>query len=369
MRILMTTDAVGGVWTFTQQLAKTLLAQDHSVAVVNVGPLPSDSQRDWCVETSATNTGGNFLFKACDCALEWTDDNGGAYRDAEELLLRTAKEFVPDVFVSGQFCFGKLPLDIPKVVVAHSDVLSWAQACRGGALPWSKWLEQYVELVSTGIEGADVIVAPTLWMHSALAANFTLPHRTVVIPNGRNIAHSNNGVVRRHQAISAGRLWDEAKNLRLLEQLPPGVPIKVAGAFADVDYRPVSGRVEFCGKLPEAELLNLFRSSNIYLCTSRYEPFGLAPLEAALCGCAVVANDIPSLREVWSDGAIFFHGVDELARVLDELNDPERMRAAQLRSAARGALFSAERMTERYLNLFERLVRLQHSTRSAVHAA
>ena len=53
------------------------------------------------------------------------------------------------------------------------------------------------------------------------------------------------------------------------------------------------------GPLAEEDLLALFQESAIYLCTSRYEPFGLAPLEAALCGCAVVANDIESLREVW----------------------------------------------------------------------
>jgi len=37
-----------------------------------------------------------------------------------------------------------------------------------------------------------------------------------------------------------------------------------------------------------------------------YEPFGLAPLEAALSRCAIVANDIPSLREVWGSAAMYF---------------------------------------------------------------
>ena len=54
----------------------------------------------------------------------------------------------------------------------------------------------------------------------------------------------------------------------------------------------------------------------IYIATSKYEPFGLAPLEAALSRCAIVANDIPSLREVWEDAALYFRKDD--ARSLRE---------------------------------------------------
>ena len=50
------------------------------------------------------------------------------------------------------------------------------------------------------------------------------------------------------------------------------------------------GRATLLGRLSEYELLQFFRESSIYICTSRYEPFGLAPLEAALCGCAVLVT-------------------------------------------------------------------------------
>ena len=43
----------------------------------------------------------------------------------------------------------------------------------------------------------------------------------------------------------------------------------------------------------------------IYALPARYEPFGLSILEAALSGCALVIGDIPSLREIWADAALF----------------------------------------------------------------
>jgi glycosyltransferase involved in cell wall biosynthesis len=60
---------------------------------------------------------------------------------------------------------------------------------------------------------------------------------------------------------------------------------------------------------------------------SLYEPFGLAPLEAALRGCALVLSDIGSFRELWDGCAAFFPRGDAevLAAVLAELEaDPKR---------------------------------------------
>ena len=44
----------------------------------------------------------------------------------------------------------------------------------------------------------------------------------------------------------------------------------------------------------------------MYAATARYEPFGMEVLEAALSRCAIIANDIPSFREIWGDDAIYF---------------------------------------------------------------
>ena len=64
--------------------------------------------------------------------------------------------------------------------------------------------------------------------------------------------------------------------------------------------------MQCAGELSESEMRELLSRAAIYIATSKYEPFGLAPLEAALSRCAIVANDIPSLREIWGDAALYF---------------------------------------------------------------
>jgi glycosyltransferase involved in cell wall biosynthesis len=103
--------------------------------------------------------------------------------------------------------------------------------------------------------------------------------------------------------------------------------------------------------------LTLLARSSIYIATSIYEPFGMAPLEAALCGCAVVANDIASLREVWGDDALYFDGPRALSTLLHQLNrDEQRLAEARQRSFARATELTAQRMADGYEALYQALL-------------
>lgn len=352
MRVLMTTDTIGGVWTFTQELAAGLLDHGCAVALVSLGQAPSAAQQKWFHDTSRAS-GGRFRYEALDTPLEWMQENEGAYSHAAPLLVDRAREFRPDLLHSNQFCFGALPVDIPKIITAHSDVLSWAESCRNGNLEDSPWLRQYLDLVNGGLAGADAVIAPTRWMLHALSANFSLPQSTAVISNGRTLADAPS-TTRKLQAVTAGRLWDEAKNISILRRIQSPIPLLVAGEARGGFDASAHGNITSLGALPEDNLLALFRESSIYICTSRYEPFGLAPLEAALCGCAVLANDIPSLREIWSDGALYFSSADQLTALLRNLcNSPAMLRESRDNSLQRARLFTARRMTEAYLQVFQ----------------
>ncbi|GAC1660675.1 MAG: glycosyltransferase family 4 protein [Acidobacteriaceae bacterium] len=371
MRVLMTTDTIGGVWTFTRHLATEFLRRGHKVALVSFGRGPSVSQLAWCDKQRALHAGG-FSYFASEAPLEWMPDNDQAYAAGAPALLSIASEFAPDVLLTSQFCFAAVPLLMPKVVVAHSDVLSWGRACRGEQLPMTKWLRQYTDLVSAGLQAATAVIAPTQWMLSALADTFTLPSGGVVISNGVNIVDDMANRPRKHQAVTAGRFWDEAKNLQLLQSVELPLPLVIAGDCATDSSFFLSERsnVVSVGELPEDELHDLFRASDIYLCTSIYEPFGLAPLEAALCGCVVLANDIPSLREVWGDSAMFFSDAASLKSSLQDLESPVRLRAWQQRCTKRAQTFSADRMAQEYLNLMEGLTFSKaRRSRSAANAA
>jgi glycosyltransferase involved in cell wall biosynthesis len=306
----------------------------------------------------------SFQYKALNVPLEWMQNNERAYCDAAPELVQLATEFGAELIHSNQFCFGALPIDIPKVVTAHSDVFSWAAACRDRGLERSDWLSRYSALVSTGLREADALVAPTQWMAASLSRHFPRSRKADVISNGRTLPSPPAGT-RKLQAISAGRLWDEAKNIRMLAEVESPFPIFVAG---DTQYGPASiaaslGNIELLGRLNADDLFALFRESALYICTSKYEPFGLAPLEAALCGCAVLAFDIPSLREVWGCGALYFQDAHSLSALLQDLRDaPDQLRAARRASFSRARMFTAKRMSDQYYGLFQRALSRSQET-------
>jgi glycosyltransferase involved in cell wall biosynthesis len=76
--------------------------------------------------------------------------------------------------------------------------------------------------------------------------------------------------------------------------------------------------------------------------------------------CALVANDIPSLHELWGDTAIYFRRNDgaDLAEKIRQLTaDPALRRTYALRAYRRALQrFTAERMVNEYLQLYCSLV-------------
>jgi glycogen(starch) synthase len=357
MRILITTDTIGGVWTFTQELTTGLLEAGCEIVLVSFGRLPNDQQQQWA-DDKRLRWGSSFHLIAYDVSLEWMQTSGSAYKKPARSLPRSIEEFKIDVLHCNQFCFGALPIDLPKVITAHSDVLSWARSCRAEKLDDSDWLRRYRSLVCNGLAGAQAVVAPTHWMLEALCKSFGPPEDCHVIANGRSICTASQKS-RKLQAITAGRLWDEAKNVGLLGEVSSPIPLLIAGdTSCDGASAPSAlGTVRMLGPLSEDDLFTIFRESELYICTSCYEPFGLAPLEAALCGCAVLAKDIPSLREVWQDGALYFNDAASLSVLLCELHGDRKLLAkAKARSSVQAQIYSREKMTSSYLALFRQVL-------------
>ncbi len=361
MRILMTTDTVGGVWTYTRELVLGLLdaRPETQILLVTFGGALSDEQAAW-LKGVAAHYRKRFAFEATTLPLEWQRDNAKAYIYAEPVLRRLAKQFQPDVFHSSQFCFGALPLPCPKLIVAHSDVLGWARAVRGpGGLEPSAWLDTYRTLVTDGLAGATVISAPTSWMLSDLRQSYGALPPGSVIANGSTVDAPR--VSKKLQAITAGRVWDAGKGMSVLESCMSPMPMLIAGETsspdASYDASQLRRRV-MLGKLTAQQTIDLFAESAVYLVTSVYEPFGLSAVEAAQCGCAIVARDLHSQREVWGDDAIYFADADGLCAALEKLaSKADRLHEMQSRAAVRArAQYSRGRMTEQYLRLYGSLV-------------
>ena len=136
-----------------------------------------------------------------------------------------------------------------------------------------------------------------------------------VIPNGIDLT-AFSLLPKRPVVAGAGRLWDAAKNLTALEAVAPGLdwPVEIAG---DVEH-PESGTANFVnarlvGRLTSAEMARQLGAASIFVAPAVYEPFGLAILEAAAAGCALVLGDIASLRENWDGAALFVDPEDRPA--------------------------------------------------------
>jgi glycosyltransferase involved in cell wall biosynthesis len=168
--------------------------------------------------------------------------------------------------------------------------------------------------------------------------------------------------------FSAGRIWDEAKDISLLRRIAPRLawPVQIAGspdepglsrgvnAVAETDV------ITLLGHLSPHRLAEELGATAIYAAPARYEPFGLAILEAALCGCALVLSDLPSLRASWEGAAIFVPPGDDTAwvDVLQQLiADSDKRTELALRSRERARQFTPAAMGSRFLDLYRKLAR------------
>lgn len=370
MRILMTANTIGGGWTYTRELAAGLLAAGCEISLVTLGAWPSPEQNRW-IDNNRDQYPDTFRSLATDYPLEWMEDNSRCLDDSRQFLLDCVRFFKPDLLHSSQFCYGALPVSVPRLVVAHSDVLSWWRACRSAPPDNSQWLTTYLRLVCDGLRGADMLIAPTRWMLRQLDCAYGPLPASAVIGNGRDIGDIPPRT-RKLQAVLTPRLWEEDGNFDLLSRVTARVPLLVAGdnSFQSAAATlPSRDTLRCLGRLAEAELLHLLSESAIYIAASRYEPFSLAAVQAALAGCAIVANDIPSQREVWGDAAIYFRRNDpgSLSQILDGLAiNPSGLREAAARAGRRARQsFSRSRMTNGYLNLYSRLLFLQEEKHAA----
>jgi len=360
MHILLTADTVGGVWTYAQELATGLVRRGMQVTLVTFGEIPELSQMRW------TESLRGLDFRPTPFRLEWMQDSAADIEASSEYLLNVIREAEPDVLHFSQYCYGALDVDIPKIVTAHSDVVSWWNAVHGQDPPESDWICWYREIVSRGLAGADQVIAPSRWMLQQIHAHYGALRSSSVVHNGRSPQLFNPHATKADRVVTIGRLWDEGKQVSLLTTQSLPFPVTIAGSAesptsgAGNDGALRSAAVELKPKLNFSQVQALLAGASIYAATSRYEPFGLAPLEAALSRCAIVANDIPTFRELWGPTALYFDANDasDLRRVIAKVRgDPTlRRHCAELAYQRARRLFSADRMVDEYLAVYYSLV-------------
>ena len=362
MRVLMTTDAVGGVWQYSLSLARGLAGEyGCQVLLVCFG---EPDRRD--LADVASGLGIDLV--TLKLRLEWMPGSTSDVQQALKEVGKLAHSWRADILHSNQFCFGGLDSYVSKVVVAHSDLLSWiAYHKQGGKLDDESveadtGLRSYRTMVASGLGGATVVVSPSQFMAQCVDEIYGCPSE--VIHNGLWADIYQDGP-KSGGAVVAGRLWDEAKQAKVAVEAADGLPVELQligpteGPTGERARLPETSNARYTGALRWPEVRAALTSARFYLATSSYEPFGLSALEAALSGCAIVANDTPSFREIWGNAALFYRRNDaadlrsKLSMLIERPEEAVRLaRAARARALER---YSGQKMTQRYLRLYKTL--------------
>ena len=195
--ILLSTDAVGGVWSYTVDLARALARLGVEPVIAAMGP-------------KASKLPDGLRVIVTGLPLDWLADTSRDVRDAGTALARLADAVDADVL---QLHSAALACDVeferPVVAVQHSCVATWWDAVRGGSLPrdfaWRR------DMVECGLNAVDAVVAPSTAFAAQTARIYSLGRSPQVVHNGRKPL----ALPRRTRGdfvLTVGRLWDEGKN-------------------------------------------------------------------------------------------------------------------------------------------------------------
>ena len=355
LKILMTTDTVGGVWTYCMELCRALQPSGAEVHLVTMGAPMKDWQRR---EVTAS---GIASVHETNFALEWMHNPWNDIEECGEWLLRLEEELQPDIIHLNCFAYGCYSFKAPKIIVTHSDVYSWFLNVKKDDPP-PEW-QKYFWCVKKGLQGADLVIAPSHDKLRSIKSVYSISNNTRVIYNGRS-KELFRAAPKQNYVFSMGRVWDEGKNTQLLVDAAPMIkaPLRIAGdnEFAANHFDSLNSGVEYLGSLSTSEVAQQLSGAPIYALPGKYDPFGLSALEAAFSKCALVLGDIETLREIWGDNALYVHPDDknELAETINYLlENPTACEEYGNKAYNHAQRYSPEIMAAEYLKAYQELSR------------
>jgi glycosyltransferase involved in cell wall biosynthesis len=345
IRLLLVTDAVGGVWVYSHELARALRPLGVETTLAVTGPSPSPEQREAAAGIRLVDTG---------LPLEWLDTSAAQIASAGKELARiAAREGADIVQTSSAALLAAGAFDQPCVAVQHSCVATWWEAVKGTRLQDDfRWRR---DLTEAGLKLADAVVAPSNAFAAATTRTYGVP--ALAVHNGRT-PRKLRPLPQGDFVFTAARLWDAGKNVAVLDRAAAMIdaPVQAAGPTRGPNGASVTlDKVVTLGELSETKLAGVLAAKPIFASAALYEPFGLSVLEAAQSGCALVLSDIPTHREMWGgaaafvdprDGAGFAEAIGQLLR------DRAKRERLGNRAATRARHYSPERMARSMAQIY-----------------
>ncbi len=354
LRILITIGSAGDLWQYSLDLARGLSRLGHETVLASTGPSATTGQI-----AVAAAIGGLRLVDS-GIRLDRLDGERVSLVPAAEAIADLAAETDCDIVqldtpaLAALANFGR-----PVVAILHGCVASRWEAVQGTALPAD--LARRTGLVAEGLRAADAVVAPTSAFGATVKRHHGLESAPRTVHPGRSPVAAPNGVPRDF-VFTAGRLWDEGKNFGMLDSAAGriAVPVRAAGPVAGPNgARVLFDNIHCLGTLGEEELGRWLSARPVFVSAALHEPFGIAALDAASAGCALVLSDIPAFRELWDEVAIFVDPRDEdgFARAIGDLVGDDFERAVLGRAAReRAERYTPDAMAAQMANLYRGLL-------------
>ncbi len=116
----------------------------------------------------------------------------------------------------------------------------------------------------------------------------------------------------------------------IFEKQCPDVSLYIIGDLSNSNFKNVDTsryqsdpRINFLGRVSDAELVRYYSNAMAFVFPSIYEGFGLPPLEAQTCGCPVIVSDIPPHHEVVGDSGMYCnpYSLEDMAKAMCEIED------------------------------------------------
>jgi glycosyltransferase involved in cell wall biosynthesis len=130
----------------------------------------------------------------------------------------------------------------------------------------------------------------------------------------------------------------------------------------------IPDKVRFLGFVNQSQLPALYKSADLMVIPSRYEPFGLVVNEAMLCGCPVIASDrVGAVRDLITHGETGYvypcGNTDALAALLKTaLADPAQLQSIRERALQRIATWTPQASADALVEAVEHALARLHKT-------
>jgi glycosyltransferase involved in cell wall biosynthesis len=358
-RILMTIDAAGGVWRYAMDLARILKFEGVETVFAGFGPVPSATM------LAEAATIGQLRWS--EAPLDWMARDRREVAGVPAQLAEFAAAMSVDLLhLNMPSQAAGLETDLPIVAMSHSCVATWFADVKNTALP-PDWQWQ-AELNHCGFQRADAVIAPSRSHANALMRTYGIVDVDVVHNASTHVPRVLN---KQNYCLAAGRWWDLGKNAAVLDRTAAraACPIVAVGAAEGGNGERFDFEfVEHRGQVDHPEAMSLLNSAAIFISPSIYEPFGLAALEAARAGAALVLADIPTYRELWEDAALFSRPDDPagFAAAIDQLTANRRLgRRLALAAQERSRMFSVNIQAKAMLAVYAGALEHQYSSKAA----